>query len=71
MNPFRAKKIADHFAVVGIFTVKRKIYGVNVHFRGVRSYFEDEPALWRFLFYISHAQHCENIITEAELKLTA
>jgi len=71
MNSFRAKKISDHFAAVGIFTVKRKTYGIDVHFRGVRAYFEDETALWAFLFYISHAQHCEKIITEAELKLIA
>ncbi len=71
MNPFRAKKITNHFAGIGIFTVKHRIYGIDVHFRSVRTYFEDESALWTFLFYISHAQHCENIITDAELKLIA
>jgi len=71
MNPFRAKKIADHFASIGIFTVKHKVYGLNVHFHGIQAYFEDEPTLWAFLLYISHAQHHESIITEAELKLIA
>lgn len=71
MNPFRAKKIANHFDSVGIFTVNHKIHGVDVHFQGMQAYFEDESALWAFLFYISHAQHHENIIAEAELKLIA
>ena len=71
MNPFRAKKIADHFASIGIFAVKRKIYGINVHFHGIQAYFEDEAALWAFLFYISHAQHHENIIAGTKQKLIA
>jgi len=71
MNPFRAKKIADHFASIGIFTIKHKVYGVNVLAHGKQAYFEDETMLWAFLLYIAHAQHHEGIIADAELKLTA
>jgi len=71
MNPFRAKRITDHFASIGVFTIKRKLYGVDVHFHHAQTYFEDESALWAFLFYISHAQHYESIISEAKLKLAA
>jgi len=69
MNPFRAKKIADYFANTGVFTIRRTLHGINVHFCNIQTYFEDESALWAFLFYIAHAHHYETIITEAESKL--
>ena len=66
MNPFRAKKITDHFANIGIFTVKQKVHGINVYFRGTQVYFEDESALLPFLLYISYSKHHENIILNAD-----
>jgi len=69
MNPFRAKRIADHFANVGIFEITNRLYGMEVHHRGQIAYFEDEKAFWQFLFCFAHAAHQDNIIAEAENEL--
>ena len=71
MNPFRAKKIADHFACIGSFAVNNQLYGVAVTFRGNQAYFENEAMLWAFLFHIAHAEHQESLIAQAESKLAA
>jgi len=71
MNPFRAKKIADHFSKLPSFAVTHKLYGVAVTFRGNQVFFEHESELWAFLFHIAHAEHQESIIAEAEARLVA
>jgi len=71
MNPFRAKRIADHFANVGIFEINNRLHGVEVNYRGNRVYLEDENALWTLLAYIAHGAHYESLIAEAEAKLIA
>lgn len=71
MNPFRAKKIADHFSSIASFTMTNKMYGVYVTFHGNLAYFENETSLWAFLFHIAHAEHQESIIAEAKSQLAA
>ncbi|MDX8387108.1 MAG: hypothetical protein R8M46_01050 [Ghiorsea sp.] len=71
MNPFRAKKISDHFSKLSSFAVSHQVYGVTVTFRGNQVYFDQENLLWAFLFHIAHAEHQESIIAEAEDRLVA
>jgi len=71
MNPFRAKRIADHLSSIGIFEINNRLYGVEVNYRGNRVYLEDEAALWTFLTYLAHGAHYESLIAEAEAKLIA
>jgi len=71
MNPFRAKRIADHFSSIGTFVVNNQTHGVTVTFRGNEIYFDRECNLWAFLFHIAHAEHQENMIAEAEARLAA
>jgi len=71
MNPFRAKRIADQFAVVGTFQVINKLYGVAVSYRGYQAYFEEEEKLWPYLSHIAQAEHQEGLVAEVEAKLIA
>jgi len=71
MNPFRAKRIADHFSNIGTFALTNQTHGVTVIFRGNKVYFDNEHSLWAFLFHIAHAEHQENVIAEAEARLAA
>ncbi|OIP99523.1 MAG: hypothetical protein AUK35_06515 [Zetaproteobacteria bacterium CG2_30_46_52] len=71
MNPFRAKRIADHFASVGMFEINNRLHGIEVNYRGQVVYFEEETAFWPFLFSLAQAAHQAGIIAEAEAKLIA
>jgi len=71
MNPFRAKRIADQFTIVGAFQVTSKLYGVVVSYRGYQAYFDEESKLWPYIFHISHAEHQEAAVAEVEAQLFA
>ncbi len=71
MNTFRAKRIADSFAMAGAFEITNKLYGLEVSFRNRRMYFEEEASFWAFLFYLAHAEHQESIVSDVQAKFIA
>ncbi|MDX8381746.1 MAG: hypothetical protein R8M14_06495 [Ghiorsea sp.] len=71
MNPFRAKRIADHFDSVGIFEINNRLHGIEIKYHTQVVYFEEEKTFWLCLFPIAQAAHQGSIISEAETKLFA
>lgn len=65
MNPFRAKRIANHFSESTIIHAKNILYGVTINYMGIQAHFEDENHLWIFLASIAQDCQQEELVTEA------
>lgn len=71
MNPFRAKRIADRFSVIGMYKVKNKLSQLQVSFNGSKIYFEREEEFWAFMIYLAASSHHEEIIDEIQHECSA
>ena len=69
MNPFRAKRIANHFSGSPHFRAKHTLDGVTINYMDIQIHFEDEHYLWEFLNSIGEHTQQQHFIKEAAEKL--
>ena len=70
MNPFRAKRIADRFSLIGLYNVHNKLSRLQVSFHGSKVYFDYEDEFWTFMLYLAASAHHEEIIEDLQQECT-
>jgi len=71
INPFRAKRIANHFSGSPAFQANNRLYGVTIRYMDIQVHFEDEHDLWEFLNSLGEHTDQQGLIKEAAAKLIA